>query len=595
MNMVKMNIKPSRNGFDLSFKNNFTSKAGEIRPVMCKPVLPGDVWQAELKSFTRLQPVNTAAYARMREYYDFYFVPMELLWNKFDTVATQMKNNLQHASGPILSDNIAPSGGLPYITSQQIVGYLKAVKSKTNMFGFSRANMTCILLEYLGYGRFYDYLQDDVTWATSPTCENLKYSIMPLLAYQHVYADYCRYTQWERTNPSTFNVDYIKGTDDLNVDITNTDFVKDYNFMDLRYCNYDKDLFFGVLPNAQYGDEAGVDMDITSSDSLFFKTSDGSPATGNDAYFTLGKLISKAASGNTSIVSRINGLKANFSIIQLRMAEALQRWKEVAQSVDEDYKAQIESQWGVKCSQYLSHQSIYLGGISSSLDINPVVNSNLTGDNVADIQGVGTIYNNGKIHFEAGAQYGYIICLYHCVPIFDYQCDGVDAMTTDTDITDFPLPVFDRIGMQQLPSYLLSNPRKSSDSSSADYFISEFLQQNSYLGYVPRYAPWKTSIDVSRGAFVSSLRNWVIPFDKSLFVQTITNVINNHVQNEGSNNSNVNTASFVTWSFFKCNPAVLDTLFAVNADATVDTDQFLISCFLDLKVVRNLDVNGLPY
>lgn len=589
MNMVKMSIKPSRNGFDLSFKNNFTAKAGEIRPVMCKPVIPGDVWQCDLKSFTRLQPVNSAAYARMREYYDFYFVPMELLWNKWDTVATQMKDNLQHATGPLIADNVAPSGGIPYITSQQIVGYLKVVKAKTNMFGYSRANMTCILLEYLGYGRFYDYLSDDVTWETSPTCQNLKYSVMPLLAYQHIYADYCRYTQWERTNPSTFNVDYIKGVDDLNVDIEDSDFVKDYNFMDLRYCNYDKDLFFGVLPNAQYGDEAGVDMDVFSSGSLVFKGKDGSLVNGAPTY-----ILGQVTAGGQA-VTQLQGLKANFSIIQLRMAEALQRWKEVAQSVSEDYKAQIESQWGVKCSQFLSHQSVYLGGISSSLDINPVVNSNLTGDNVADIQGVGTIYNNGKIRFESGAQYGYIICLYHAVPVFDYQCDGVDAMTTDTDISDFPLPVFDRIGMQQLPSYLLSNPRKSSDSGSDDYFISEFLKQNPYLGYVPRYAPWKTSIDVSRGAFVSTLRNWVIPFDKSLFVQTITNVINNHVENAGSNNSNVNTASFVTWSFFKCNPAVLDTLFAVNADDTVDTDQFLISCFIDIKVVRNLDVNGLPW
>lgn len=589
MNMVKMSIKPSRNGFDLSFKNNFTAKAGEIRPVMCKPVIPGDVWQCDLKSFTRLQPVNSAAYARMREYYDFYFVPMELLWNKWDTVATQMKDNLQHATGPLIADNVAPSGGIPYITSQQIVGYLKAVKAKTNMFGYSRANMTCILLEYLGYGRFYDYLSDDVTWETSPTCQNLKYSVMPLLAYQHIYADYCRYTQWERTNPSTFNVDYIKGVDDLNVDIEDSGFFKDYNFMDLRYCNYDKDLFFGILPNAQYGDEAGVDMDVFSSGAISFMDKDGLFVNGSPTLM-LGQIT---ASGKPA--TQLKGLKANFSIIQLRMAEALQRWKEVAQSVSEDYKAQIESQWGVKCSQFLSHQSVYLGGISSSLDINPVVNSNLTGDNVADIQGVGTIYNNGKIRFESGAQYGYIICLYHAVPVFDYQCDGVDAMTTDTDISDFPLPVFDRIGMQQLPSYLLSNPRKSSDSGSDDYFISEFLKQNPYLGYVPRYAPWKTSIDVSRGAFVSTLRNWVIPFDKSLFVQTITNVINNHVENAGSNNSNVNTASFVTWSFFKCNPAVLDTLFAVNADDTVDTDQFLISCFIDIKVVRNLDVNGLPW
>ena len=556
MNMVKMSIKPSRNGFDLSFKNNFTSKAGEIRPVMCKPVLPGDVWQCDLKSFTRLQPVNSAAYARMREYYDFYFVPMELLWNKFDTVATQMKNNLQHASGPVLADNVAPSGGIPYITSQQIVGYIKAVKSKTNMFGYSRANMTCILLEYLGYGRFYDYLEDDITWSTSPTCVNLKYSIMPLLAYQHVYADYCRYTQWERTNPSTFNVDYIKGIDDLNVDIEDTDFVKDYNFMDLRYCNYDKDLFFGVLPNAQYGDESTIDMDVYSSGSLIFKDKNNTLLTGSSPLFLLGSI---ASSPSGSAATQLQGLKANFSIIQLRMAEALQRWKEVAQSVDEDYKAQIESQWGVNCSQFLSHQSTYLGGISSSLDINPVVNSNLTGDNVADIQGVGTIYNNGKIRFESGAQYGYIICLYHAVPLTDYDIDGIDLQLLKTDASDYAIPEFDHIGMETLPSIALS--------------MSRFADVNDIrsLGYVPRYIDYKTSVDIVLGAFKSTLKNWVAPISNDYF--------------EGF----FPKGTSINKNFFKINPHILDPIFGVEVNEYSDTDTFLVNTIFDINAVRNLD------
>lgn len=590
MNSVKMSVKPSRNGFDMTFKNNFTAKAGEIRPVFCKPVLPGDVWNINLKSFTRLQPINTAAFARMKEYYDFYFVPMEILWNKFDSVATQMKNNLQHASGPLLTDNVAPSGGIPYITCQQIAEYLKLVKNMNNLFGYSRAYLTCILLEYLGYGRFYQYLEDNITWASNPMQQNLQLSILPLLAYQHVYADYFRYTQWERTNPSTFNVDWIKGTDDLNVNISSVDFYSNYNFLDLRYSNFNKDLFLGVLPNAQLGDESSIDSDVVSTlPYIPFKGQNGQLMNG-DASFVLGAL-----SNGTSSAASLGGLKSSFSILQLRMAEALQRWKEVAQSVDEDYKAQIEAQWGVKVSDFLSHQSRYLGGISSPLDINPVVNQNLTGESEADLHGMGTINNRGNIHFESKGEYGFIIGVYHVVPLFDYQCSGVDSMCTDTDISDFPIPAFDRIGMQQLPSYLLSNPLKNMDTSTPDYYVSEFLKVTQFLGYVPRYATWKTSVDVARGAFAGTLKNWVVPFDMELFKQVIINVLENNQVNQGSENSNVPDASLVTWAFFKVNPAVLDTLFSVNCDSTVDTDQFLISSLFDTKVVRNLDVNGLPW
>lgn len=591
MNSVKMSVKPSRNGFDMTFKNNFTAKAGEIRPVFCKPVLPGDVWNINLKSFTRLQPINTAAFARMKEYYDFYFVPMEILWNKFDSVATQMKNNLQHASGPLLTDNVAPSGGIPYITCQQIAEYLKLVKNMNNLFGYSRAYLTCILLEYLGYGRFYQYLEDNITWVSNPMQQNLQLSILPLLAYQHVYADYFRYTQWERTNPSTFNVDWIKGTDDLNVKISSVEFYSNYNFLDLRYSNFNKDLFLGVLPNAQLGDESTIEGDVSSL-SLTFKSSQsqGSALMSGDAKFLLGAL-----SDGTRRADVIDGLYSSFSILQLRMAEALQRWKEVAQSVDEDYKAQIEAQWGVKVSDFLSHQSRYLGGISSPLDINPVVNQNLTGESEADLHGMGTINNRGNIHFESKGEYGFIIGVYHVVPLFDYQCSGVDSMCTDTDISDFPIPAFDRIGMQQLPSYLLSNPLKNMATSTPDYYVSEFLKVTRFLGYVPRYATWKTSVDVARGAFAGTLKNWVVPFDMELFKQVIINVLENNQVNQGSENSNVPDASLVTWAFFKVNPAVLDTLFSVNCDSTVDTDQFLISSLFDTKVVRNLDVNGLPW
>ena len=121
MSLKSIRNKPSRNGFDLSFKKNFTAKAGELLPVMVKEVLPGDTFKINLKAFTRTQPVNTAAFARIREYYDFFYVPYDLLWNKSNTLLTQMLDNPQHAvsldpaSLPCLSrTGLSPSlAGLP--------------------------------------------------------------------------------------------------------------------------------------------------------------------------------------------------------------------------------------------------------------------------------------------------------------------------------------------------------------------------------------------------------------------------------------------------------------------------------------------------
>ena len=123
MTLKSLRNKPSRNGFDLSSKRNFTAKSGELLPVRCWEVLPGDSWSIDLKSFTRTQPLNTAAFARMREYYDFYFVPYDLLWNKANTVLTQMYDNVQHATSLDPVRNVLLKGDMPYTTCESISKY----------------------------------------------------------------------------------------------------------------------------------------------------------------------------------------------------------------------------------------------------------------------------------------------------------------------------------------------------------------------------------------------------------------------------------------------------------------------------------------
>lgn len=157
MNLTAVRNKPSRNGFDLSQKINFTAKVGELMPVWWTPVLPTDSLRVQVNNFIRTQSLNSAAFARMRGYFDFYFVPFSQMWQHFNTAVTQMNTNLQYASGPVISDNTALSGQLPYFTCEQVAKYIISLAQKKNAFGFFRSTMTCRLLEYLGYGNFYPY------------------------------------------------------------------------------------------------------------------------------------------------------------------------------------------------------------------------------------------------------------------------------------------------------------------------------------------------------------------------------------------------------------------------------------------------------
>jgi hypothetical protein len=65
-------IPTHRSSFDLSSKKLFTAKVGEILPCYWQIAIPGTKYRISSDWFTRTVPVNTAAYTRIKEYYDFY-------------------------------------------------------------------------------------------------------------------------------------------------------------------------------------------------------------------------------------------------------------------------------------------------------------------------------------------------------------------------------------------------------------------------------------------------------------------------------------------------------------------------------------------
>lgn len=605
MNLTAVRNKPSRDGYDLSQKINFTAKVGELMPVWWTPVLPTDSLRVKVSNFIRTQSLNSAAFARMRGYFDFYFVPFSQMWQHFNIAVTQMNTNLQYASGPVISDNKALSGQLPYFTCEQVAKYIISLGQKKNAFGFFRSTMTCRLLEYLGYGNFYPYDPNGSqkwTWEKHPMLNNLALSPFPLMAYQKIYADYNRYTQWERTNPSTFNMNYITGNGDLNLDLMVSGFTDTFNFFDLRYSNWQKDLFHGVLPVAQYGEAEVVPVTAVAKDfnlqpdGTFRLTTD----TGNTAQvkplgavevnYNTGTNIdvhvplegSSGSHTNGLIYSggiRLNGsasVSAGLSILALRRAEASQKWKEVSLASEEDYPAQIGAHWGEKPSDFLSGMCRYLGGITSNLDINTITNTNLADDNAALQRATGTFNAVGGIKFDSAGQYGIVMCVFRALPILDYTTTGVYFGCTLTDVTDFPIPEFDRIGMESVPVCRALNPALETPSSLP-------IKADAYFGYAPRYIDWKTAIDVSRGEFTNTLESFVMKFndDDLLAADSV----------DYPDNPNVESDS-IKAGFFKVNPHTVDTLFAVDAN---EADHLLCSTFFDAKVVRSLDKNGLPY
>ena len=91
-------IAVHRSSFDLSSKKLFTAKVGEILPVYWQIAIPGNKYRISSDWFTHTVPVNTAAYTRIKEYYDFYAVPLRLISRALPQAFTQMTDYVTSAT-----------------------------------------------------------------------------------------------------------------------------------------------------------------------------------------------------------------------------------------------------------------------------------------------------------------------------------------------------------------------------------------------------------------------------------------------------------------------------------------------------------------
>lgn len=588
MSMKSVRNNPTSSGFDLSRRRAFTAKAGQVEVLFADEILPGDhAYDLRTQWMTRTQPLNTAAYTRMREYVDWYFVPNNLLWNNFNTWRYKMDRNVQHAITP--TGQVYLSDEHPTFTSAGIIDYLNRVDAsaqKNNIFGYNRAQLTCKLLHMLGYGDYYDFASENPKLKVN----NVKLSPWKLLAYQKVYADFIRDSQWEQAYSPSFNIDYMSNhTYNNNIPIsqmgtTNIAGLDSETMFDMRYCNWPKDTFMGVLPNSQYGSPATVMNSSINSNFIYsmnvLSENQTSFGVGNNLQtgdVVGGSNVVRLPSGEqvyglmsaSDLSSLQNKLGSNITILALRQAEAAQKFAEVSQASAQDPKAQAEAHWNVIMNDAYSDRCRWLGGITNNIDINEVVNTNITGFNDAAIAGKGVGVANGKVEFKTEVD-GVLIAIYRCVPLLDYALSGIRKANLKSKVTDYAIPEFDKTGMVQVPLIELTNNPVGVSSG--------------FLGYAPAYYEYKTAIDDVCGAFYNGgtdIESWVAPISDEYLNQYISNVGGGTLS--------------LTYTFFKVNPNILNPIFGVNAGDSVSTDQFLINSYVDFKPVRKLDYDGLPY
>lgn len=613
MGLHGLKNKTSRNSFDLSHRNLFTAKVGELLPCFVQEVNPGDSLKLDSSYFTRTAPLETAAFTRLRENVQYFFVPYQCLWKYFEG---QVRNMTKNAAGGDISmiakspfQNAKQSTDMPYISYSDLHNYLNTLmyvnsdnisESEYPMRynnGAYRHCETAKLLQLLGYGNFqqqYKPLSNQkysLKGCTNPPA----LSVFRLLAYQKICNDFYTYQQWQPYNASLSNIDYVtpdSNNMNLGVMLTGSSLesnLSKMNMLDMRFSNLPLDYFNGVLPVAQYGSQSVVNLSnskdsITSSDTGNWKTTYGSdlsaqqailssnntPASTGFNLYSQGKVIEHTHTIPAS------SLSVSLSVLAMRQATALQKYKEIQLANDPDFESQVEAHFGIKPSHDM-HKSRFIGGSSSMIDINPVVNQNLGFDTANSNQAItkAAPTGNGSSSFKFQADtYGVVIGIYRCTPVLDYEHVGIDRTLLKTDASDFVIPELDSIGMQQTFCCEVYSPSSISGTTSKTFDLSQTY------GYSPRYSEYKVSFDRYNGAFGDSLKSWVTGMSSF--------ALYNGPQFPG-------TTYVDAPNLFVCRPDIVKNIFSIQRYLTTNDDNLYVGMVNMCYATRNLSRYGLPY
>lgn len=535
-----------RNAFDLSNSELLTQSLGQLLPVFVREVNPNEHIRIRPELYARTLPLNTSAFVNIKQNIEFFFVPYRLLWSHSQTFFPKTDYGTS-----TLINSTAPKYA-PNVKISSINEFLKtAADIRKDDLGYDFGSGAVRLLDLLGYGDFSSMNSSSAVTGTSRIAPN----ILRLLAYQKIYQDFYRNDVLEPQDMLSYNVDDIfqQNFQTGEVLLGSSSFVIDrwLHIFKLRYRNLRSDYFTSARANftgASWMSSTVSPVVLPSSGTL-----SGVPLSGG--------VVGHPNNFQGYMQTSASGM-SGFSIANLRSAYALDKlYNNMAHAKDGCYAHQIEARFGVS-PNLDDYHCRYIGGSEAPVQIGEVVGT--SGDNLGDIGGKGTSYNQGNdIEFDI-KEHGVIMGIQSFLIMQDYAANGLDRMNAKTSFEDFLQPEFDELGYQPIFRYELDSPIES-DALASNVF-----------GYAPRYAEYKSCYNRIHGNFRKgkSLSAWASQTDLINFT--------------------VGTGS-ISWQYLKCNPNLLDSIMTVQFDGSLDTDQIFSRNHFDCQIIRPISVYGSPY
>jgi hypothetical protein len=547
--------RPKRNVFNLSYENKLTMNMGELVPIMCMPIVPGDKFRVNTESLVRLAPLVAPMMHRVNVYTHYFFVPNRLVWSEWEDFITK---GIDGEDSPVF----------PFLDVKDSYSVVSTESVFKDLFGNSS------LWDYLGLPTLSGVGSKSYSIPNGVTLPNgYKVSQLPFRAYQLIYNEFYRDQNLTEAIDIPINSGGTLATGQYQKLLT------------LRRRAWEKDYFTSALPWLQRGPEVTVPINGGQSGLDVYYQSPGA-SKGQIWRDQLGRTWDIGAtydptliaypgqrpeqgqyvatkSGGTASDNRAPELDPNgtfkvdvdemgVSIQDLRTSNALQRWFERNARGGSRYIEQILAHFGVRSSDARLQRPQFLGGGKMPIAVSEVLQTSSTDStspqaNMAG-HGISAGVNNGfKHYFE---EHGYVIGLMSIMPRTGYQ-QGVPRDFTKFDNMDFYFPEFAHLSEQEIKNQEI-------------YVSDDPVYNEGTFGYTPRYAEYKYHESEAHGDFRGNMSFWHL----------------NRIFNE---KPNLNT------SFVECKPS--NRIFATSQ---TQDDKFWVQIYQDVKALRLMPKYGTP-
>ena len=549
-----------KQGFNMSQKFKFTSAAGQLLPVYFDFLHPGEKVRFSVDLFTRTQPLSTAAMADIDEFVDLFFVPAQKLYSPFN----ELFMGVSDFNSSLLDVSVLENEGnlvFPYLTLNSD-NWRKAANSGAYMPLVDAwvQNGQTYERYYYGAMRLCDHLGLNPYFITAPigvddvgsgtSAYNYHESIympsvnpMYFCAYQAIYYDYYRLSNWESNDNKAYNLDMFQNNHDI---LASSNSAKRYairKWFNLHYRPWQRDYFKAVEPSPVVNSLglAGFNYNYVGNGENVTPQVQG---VGQDLIFeaSIGAYTGQQLTHYTG--------EEGIGVQDLKTMFAVQKMLAITGRAGKHYDDQVLAHYGFKVPRMATNEVYFLGSHHQQIHIGEVISTADTSEQ--DGSALGTIAGKGygkavseEINFTAPL-HGILMAVYSCVPKLNY-ITNIDRLHTCNDRFDYYTPELDKLGMLPVFQYELAPTNNTLGTSR--------------MGWQYRYMPFKCKYDRTTNAFLKGgtfVSSSVVPQNGPFSDWSLTQYSYSKAYPTGQ--------SVLTWEDLYCVPSALDQIMLVGYD-----------------------------